>query len=95
MATVSKKFRDDFEIWAANRITAGEWTEAEMAGFKDMLRRDLSPGTDQLRAGLSVIIAAGVEVPAAIDDCDERYLLWADFFAIEAEVIRNTARKTE
>lgn len=88
MATVTRKFRDDFECWAADRLTRGQFTEADMAEFKDALRIDLTPGPDQLREGLTVIIAAGVEVPAAIDDHEDRYRLWADYFASEAEAIR-------
>ena len=84
MATVTRKFRDDFEAWAARRLATGEWTEAEMSDFKEMLRRELTPGPDQLRAGLVVIVAAGVEMPAAIDDHEERYRLWAEYFAAEA-----------
>ena len=94
MATVTKKFRDDFEAWAAHRIASGEWSEFEIADFKAMLRKDLAPGPDQLRAGLSVIINAGVEIPAAIDDHEERYRLWADFFAAEAEAICQQSRRT-
>lgn len=93
MATVTRKFRDDFEIWATDRLTKGEFTEADMAEFKDLLRCDLTPGPDQLREGLTIVIAAGVEVPATVDDHDERYRLWADFFAVEAEVIRTLQRK--
>lgn len=89
MATVTRKFRDDFECWATDRLARGEFTEADMAEFKDMLRRDLGPGPDQLREGQSVIIAAGVEVPATIDDHERRYQLWADYFSVEAEAIRN------
>lgn len=63
-----------------------------MAEFKDMLRRDLTPGPDQLREGLTFIIAAGVEVPATIDDHEERYRAWADFFEIEAAAINEKAR---
>lgn len=88
MATVSRKFRDDFETWAADRIARGEFTEADMAEFRAMLRRDLTPGPDQLREGLTVIVAAGIEVPAAIDDHEERYRMWSDFFAAEAGAIR-------
>lgn len=87
MTTVTRKFRDDFDLWAADRLARGGFTEGAMEEFKEMLRRDLAPGPDQLREGLSVIIAAGVEVPAAIDDHRERYRLWADYFASEAEVI--------
>lgn len=93
MATVTRKFRDDFETWAADRIASGDFTEADMAEFKDLLRRDLTPGPDQLREGLVVIIAAGVEVPAAIDDHERRYQLWADYFAAEAEAIRALQRR--
>ena len=76
MATVSRKFRDDFECWAADRIARGEFTPAAMDEFKDLLRRDLAPGPDLLRDGLTVIIAAGVEVSAAIDDHERRYRFW-------------------
>ena len=93
MTTVTRKFRDDFDTWADDRLTKGEFTPADMAEFKDLLRRDLTPGADQLRAGLTVIIAAGVEVHATIDDHERRYELWADFFAIEAEAIRNLKEK--
>lgn len=88
MATVTKKFRDDFEAWAADRIARGEFNQADMEDFRDMLRRDLVPGPDQLRHGVAVIVAAGVEVPAAIDDHEERYRLWAEYFAAEAMAIR-------
>lgn len=89
MITVTRKFRDDFDCWAADRLARGEFTEADMGEFKEMLRRDLSPGPDQLREGLTVILAAGVEVPATIDDHEERYRLWSDFFSVEAEAIHN------
>lgn len=95
MATVTRKFRDDFEFWAADRLARGAFTETDMAEFKDMLRRDLAPGPDQLRAGLTVIIAAGVEVPATIDDHEERYRLWSEYFAVEAESIRNLKEKQQ
>lgn len=93
MATVTRKFRDDFETWAADRLARGAFTEVDMAEFKDLLRRDLAPGPDLLREGLTVIIASGVEVPATIDDHEKRYRLWADFFAVEAEAIRNLKEK--
>lgn len=87
MVTVTRKFRDDFETWAADRIARGEFTQADMEDFRDMLRRDLVPGPDQLRQGVAVILAAGLEVPAAIDDHVERYRLWAEYFAAEAMAI--------
>ena len=88
MVIVTRKFRDDFECWAADRLAKGEFTEGDMAEFKDMLRRDLVPGADQLREGLTVIIASGVELSAMIDDHERRYQLWADYFAVEADAIR-------
>jgi hypothetical protein len=93
MATVTRKFRDDFDTWAADRLAKGEFTPADMGEFEDLLRRDLTPGPDQLREGLTIIIAAGVEVPATIDDHEERYRLWAGLFATEAEAIRRLGQK--
>jgi len=95
MATVTRKFRDDFDAWAVDRVRRGEFTPADMEDFKEMLRRDLAPGPDQLRAGYTVIVAAGVEIPAAIDDHEERYRLWADFFSIEAEAIRINTKEAQ
>ena len=93
MATVTRKFRDDFDSWASDRLAKAVFTPGEMDEFKDLLRRDLAPGTDHLRAGLVVIIAAGVEMKATIDDHEERYRLWADYFSIEAESIRNLKKE--
>lgn len=93
MATVTKRFKDDFETWAADRIARCQFTPTDMDEFKDMLRRDLTPGPDQLREGLTVIIAAGVEVPATIGDHNERYRMWAEYFAAEAEAIRALQRR--
>lgn len=88
MATVTRKFRDDFETWAADRLAGAQFTESDMAEFKEMLRRDLAPGPDQLREGLTVILESGVEIPATIDDHEERYQLWSNYFANEAALIR-------
>lgn len=88
MATVTRKFRDDFETWAADRLASAQFTEADIAEFKDMLRRDLAPGPDQLREGLTVFLESGVEIPATIDDHEERYQLWSNYFANEAAMIR-------
>ena len=72
MATVTRKFRDDFETWAARKVENGDFTSAEMSEFRELLRRDLAHGPDTLR-----------EEPFAIDDPRERYRLWADYFAAE------------
>jgi len=93
MATVTRKFRDDFELWATDQIARGQFTPAEMEEFRGLLRRDLTPGPDLLREGLTVINAAGVEVSATIDDHERRYQLWADYFAAEAEAIRGMQRR--
>ena len=87
MATVTKKIRDDFEIWATKKVTDCEWTLEEIEELKEMLRIDFTPGPDQLRAGLSANIASGVGVTAAIDDHEVRYRLWASYFAAEAEAV--------
>lgn len=83
MAHVTRKFRDDFETWAADRFVSVEWTQAEIKELKNILRIEFTPGPDQLRAGLKVITDNGIEVPAAIDDHADRYRLWANFFATE------------
>jgi hypothetical protein len=88
MATVTRKFRDDFDTWAAGRLRRCEFTPADMEEFKDLLRRDLMLGPDQLREGLTVFTAAGVEIPATINDHEQRYQLWANYFASEAELVR-------
>lgn len=87
MATVTRQFKDDFDTWAAARIASGEWGAAEMEEFKESLRLDLAPGPDLQRQGLAITIA-GVEISAAIDDHEQRYRLWADYFAAEAEAVR-------
>lgn len=94
MATVTRKFKDDFDTWAAHRIEAGDWTPAEMEEFRGTLRHDLAPGPDLLRAGL-VVIVGGVEIPAAIDDHEERYHLWAEYFDSEVEAIRTVTSRSE
>lgn len=92
MATVTKKFRDDFELWAADRIAKCEWTSEGIEELRAALRIDFAPGPDQLRAGCSIITAAGVEMPSTMDDHEERYRFWANFFAAEADAIRRLRR---
>lgn len=87
MATVTRKFRDDFDTWAADRLRRCEFSPADMEEFKELLRRDLMAGPDLLREGLTVLTAAGVETPATINDHGQRYLLWANYFASEVELI--------
>ena len=94
MATVTRKFKDDFDTWAAHRIESVDWTPTEMEVFRDAVRQDLAPGPDLLRAGL-VVIVGSVEVSAAIDDHEVRYRMWADYFAAEAEALRNLSIHSE
>lgn len=87
MATVTKKFKENFDAWANDRLRSGEFTEADMEELKALLRKDLQPGTDQLRQGLVHFDAAGIEHPSTIDDHEERYRLWDGFFAEKARSI--------
>ena len=86
--TVTKQFKEDFDTWSAERIKWGDFTREEMAEFKEMLRKDMAPGKDQLREGLEVINAAGVTVPAMIDNYEARIKCWTDYFAYCAKAIR-------
>jgi len=90
--TVTKQFKDDFDTWAEDRLRFGDFTPEEMAEFKVMLRRDMTPGPDQLREGLTFITAAGVEVPAMIDNVEDRTKAWTDYFAVCASEIRARSR---
>ena len=88
MATVTARFKDNYECWSAHKVATGEFSQDEMDGLKVMIRKDLTKGPDQLREGLEVINAAGVPMPSTIDDHEERYRLWDQFFAEECEAIR-------
>ena len=90
---VTKQFKDDFDAWAADRLESGAFSQKEMDDFKAMLRIDFAPGPDQLRAGYEVINAAGVAIPVAIDNHEERYRVWSVYFADEASQIRRPMRK--
>ena len=76
MATVTKRFKDNFDYWIANRIECGEFTEEQAEELRGLIRTDLTPGKDQLRQ-------------FAIDDHEERFKLWDDFFSIECAEIRS------
>lgn len=89
MATVTARFKDNYEFWSAHKVATGEFSKDEMDGLKAMIRTDLTKGPDQLREGLEIITSAGVAMPATIDDHEERYRLWDQFFAEECEAIRS------
>lgn len=91
--TVTKQFKEDFDTWAEYKLKWGDFSKEEMDELKAMLRKDLAPGEDQLRQGLTLINAAGVEVPAMIDNYEDRIKCWTDYFAACAKEIRNGWRK--
>lgn len=91
--TVTKQFKDDFDLWEKEAIRFGEFTKDDMDEFKEMLRRDFKPGPDQLREGLTAINEAGLEVPLAIDNYEDRINVWTVFFADKAKQIRTMWRK--
>ena len=76
MATVTKAFKENYELWIANRIECGEFTESDADEWRVMIRKDLTPGPDQFRE-------------LAIDDHEERFKLWDHFFAAECAEIRS------
>lgn len=87
MITVTKKFRDNFEAFADDRVKSGEFSVSEMAELKGMVRKDLMPGPDQLRSAVDCLMIAGVTIPATIDDEGERYKLWDEYFEWAVEDI--------
>ena len=89
---VTKQFKDDFEVWAEDQLRFKNFTPEDMAEFKQLLRQDMTPGPDLLREGLAFITAAGAEVPAMIDNVEDRIKAWADYFSVCAGDIRARSR---
>lgn len=87
MALVERRFRDNFEAWAAMRIAHGDLTEQDIAELRETIRMELTPGPDTVRAGVWVV-ADGHVISGQIDDRDERYRLWDEFFEAELEDAR-------
>ena len=87
-ATVTKRFRDNYEFWISHKLQVGEFSEEEAKELTGMIRQDLIEGPDQLREGLEIIVAAGLTMPATIDDHMERYRLWDGFFESECQEIQ-------
>jgi len=83
MATVTKQFRNNFEAWAQCKIDACHFTLAEIEELRKLIRIDLTPGPDQLRAECDLFNAKGIKIPATIDDHEERYRVWDAFFAAD------------
>lgn len=85
---MTRKFKEDFDLWAQQRIADGDWSAEEIEGLRTMIRADLMPGPDKMRASLMVLDSMGVARPAMIDDHEERHRLWAQFFS--DEVVRTS-----
>ena len=77
MLTVTRRFGENFAVFAAHRMATGAFTAEEIEELRGNIRMDLQPGPDKLRVG-----------HAAIDDAAERRRLWDEFFATEADDIR-------
>ena len=87
MAIVTKRFRDNFEAFAAHRVASGAFSVSEMDEFRALVRKDLELGLDQNRGAVDCLEIAGVKIPATIDDVSDRYRLWDEFFSAEVEEI--------
>ena len=91
---VSKEFKEDFDTWSNDRLSSKQFTQEEMDEMKGLLRIDFAPGPDQLRQGYEFLNEKGVTIPATIDDHEERYRVWSNYFKAEAEIIRGRMRKS-
>ena len=78
----------NFEMFAADRVAKGWFSEGDVEELRRSVKQDLRPGPDTLRQGLEFVTADCGTVPATIDDRDERYRLWDEFFAAEAAIIK-------
>lgn len=87
---VTKQFKDDYDYVTAYWVSSNEWTQEEVDGLKELMRKfELADGPDRLRDDLVHYTAEGVEKPSAINDPKDRYKLWADWFADEARQIKS------
>lgn len=93
---VTKKFKEDFDLWAADSVESGYWSQQEMDDFKEVMRKhELADGPDKLRDTLVLYTPQGKEIPAVINDPKDRYQYWADYFAGRANDIRLRMRINE
>lgn len=105
--TVTKQFKENFELWAKDAIESGEMTKAQLEGvpgdpdemvalgFRGILRKfELADGPDLLRAEFEIRLPDGSYNKAAIDCPKRRFAAWDAFFAEKADEIRNRYRKS-
>ena len=105
--TVSKKFKENFDLWAKDAIESGEITKDQLdgipghsdemiaLGFKGILRKfELADGPDRLRDEFVIRLPDGSYSKSAIDCPKRRFAAWDAFFAEKADEIRNGWRKS-
>ena len=78
----------NFETFAADRVAKGWFSADEVVELRRAVKQALRPGPDTLRKGLEFVTADGGTVPATIDDRDDRYRIWDEFFSAEAAIIK-------
>ena len=78
----------NFEMFAADRVAKGWFSEGDVEELRRSVKQDLRPGPDTLRQGLEFVTAGCGTVPVTIDDRDERYRLWDEQFAAEGALIK-------
>ena len=87
---VTKQFKENFDLWAADAVESKRWDQDEIEGFKKLMREfELADGPDRLRDDLVHYTPEGVEQPRAIDDPKKRFEYWNDYFAAMAGEIRS------
>lgn len=86
---VTKQFKENFDLWAADLVDAKTWTAEEVDGFKNLMREyELADGPDRLRDTLVHYTPEGNEAPSAIDDPKKRFEYWDNYFASQAGQIK-------
>lgn len=86
---VTKQFKENFDLWAADVVDAKTWTAEEVEGFKKLMREyELADGPDRLRDTLVHYTPEGNEAPSAIDDPKKRFEYWDNYFASQAGHIK-------
>ena len=86
---VTKQFKENFDLWAADVVEEKTWTLEEIDGFKKLMREyELADGPDRLRDDLVHYTPEGKEIPSAIDDPKARFEYWNNFFSAYAGQVK-------